>query len=191
MTTSSSGWIGRQAGGGPDQHVHALAGHEPAHRHDQRGLGRHAEPARGPPARCGVVERDEAVGVDAGRDEHDGQATAGGPLALVGRVAAGGDHDLGAAEHPGQGVAGAGHPAGHGDLGAVEDHAVGPGQLGAEVADGQGRVEQDQLGTHPVGGLVDPPRAAAGVGSMHRLVDALDVDRRGRRRTRRRRRAAW
>ena len=69
----------------------------------------------------------------------------------------------------------AGQAAGHGDLGAVEDHVVGQVQRRTDQAERQRRVEHDQLGAE-LGrhGLhaVDHER----VGQQHRLPDPLDQE---------------
>ena len=88
-----------QRGGGLDQDVHPLA-------RARAGSGsRRAAPSAGNPKCCAgrrpfvVIERAEAVDVDAGRHQHARQRPTSGALALGQRVATGGDHQPGASEH--------------------------------------------------------------------------------------------
>ena len=105
LTPTTSGDVGGQA--------EARAGRRPARR--RRG--------------------DEAVDVDAGRDDDARQRPAGGALGLGGRVAAGGDDQLGARAAPARAAArAAGQAAGHGDLGAVEHDAVRAAQRAGRAA---------------------------------------------------------
>ena len=145
-----------QAGDGLDEGVEALPGHEPAQpEHQRRGL-REAEAPAGRPALL-VVERDEPVDVDAGRDDDGRQPAPGGPLGLRQRVPAGRHDQPGLAQQAAEQLPAAGDATGDGDLGAVEDEPERPGQAGPEGADGQGRVEQDQLGPDLLRELVDAP----------------------------------
>ena len=118
-------------------------------------------PSTGSPKRrraacaLGVVERTEPLRVDAGRHEHARQRPAGGSLALGERVAAGGDHEAGAAEHVAQHEVRAGQPAGHRDLGAVEHDGVRVPEPWADQTDRQGGIEHHQRRADLVGQVVD------------------------------------
>ena len=70
MATVRSGRLGASRAAASDEHVHALAGHEPAHRHHETPVDGKAEAGAGRRAAPGRVERHEPLGVDAGRDQH-------------------------------------------------------------------------------------------------------------------------
>ena len=123
----------------------------------ERVAGRGRSAARRRPAVVGV-ERAEALGVDAGRDD-DGRAAPrpGGPLGLGRRVAAGGDHERGAAQHPAeQRGASPGSRPGTVTSAPCSDDAVGPLERRPEQPERQGRVEQHELGVDLGGQPVDP-----------------------------------
>jgi hypothetical protein len=96
---------GRPAGGGLDEDVQALAGHEPADADHQAAVLGEAEvpPGRGA---GGVVEGHEPLDVHPGRDDDGGQVGRRPLPALGRRVAAGGHHQAGAAQHPPERLAG-------------------------------------------------------------------------------------
>ena len=131
---------------GPDRRVEALAWHQAA---DAR---RSARQSAGSPkcsrasSRSASVERAEALRVDARRHDRDRQRAAGGVLGLSRRVAAGRDDVAGPAQHPRERLLAAGQPAGHGDLGAVEDHVVRQLQRRPDEAERQRGVEHDEVG---------------------------------------------
>ena len=132
-----------------------------------------------------VVERPEAVGVDTGRHQHARQRTTRGALALGQRVAAGGDHQSGAAEHVTQQEVRSRQPAGHGDLGAVQHDGVRTSEPGPDQPDRQRGVEHHPARAHLVGQRVDPPDERRRgqqdlLAGAHHPVRLLGVPRRGR-----------
>ena len=148
---------------GFDQDIEALAPHEPADPDDHAAVDREAEPLASGLALIGR-ERSEAPAVDA-RVHGDGrQPLAGDPLRLDHRVVAVPDDQLGAPEHAAEQLAGDRHPAGHRDLGAVDEHGVRQVELGADDAEGQGRIEDDELRPELGGALLDVDDAATGSG---------------------------
>ncbi len=71
---------------------------------------------------------------------------------------------------------GPGHPAGHGDFSAVQDHPVGHSEARAEQTEREGGVEQDQIDV-----VLGDATAHVGHGARRREVEdrlgyALDVD---------------
>ena len=154
-----------EAGGGPDQDVHPLAGHEAA---DARHEPWH--PAEARTCRRGLcapigVERAEALAVDAGRDDRDRQDPSGGPLGLVGRITAGGDHDRRTAEDVGERRAHTGVRPGTVISAPCSTSAVRPLQMRAEHAERKRGIEHDQAGVDVVGQTGRSGARSAGVGS--------------------------
>ena len=81
-----------------DQHVHPLAGHQPADAHHQRPVaGSPGRPADAGPLVAGSGH--EPVAVDAGRDLDDGGSGRRPRAGLRRRVAAGGHHEGRVAQH--------------------------------------------------------------------------------------------
>ena len=96
------GAAGGQGGGGLDEHVDALAGHEPADADHERRVGVEAEAAR---ARPGARRRRagwKRSGSTPGRHDDGRQVAARGPARLGRRVAAGGDDQVGRRAAPGR-----------------------------------------------------------------------------------------
>ena len=65
MATVRSGWSGSEQGGGGDQDVESLPGHQPAHADDHLAVGRQAGVDAGLPPLLGA-QRPEPVDVDPG-----------------------------------------------------------------------------------------------------------------------------
>ena len=111
MATREVGWRGGERGRRPDEHVHPLAGHEPAEAHDERPVGGQPEVlARGAPAPRRRADGSARCRRPGGTSTL-GSGRPGGPLALRQRVATGGDHEPGASEHVAQQEVRAGQPA--------------------------------------------------------------------------------
>src|SRR5438105_1125833 len=95
------GSLRRQSRRGADQHIHAFARDQPAYAHDQPGGYRKAEDA----ARLlpfVVRHRDEAAGVDAGRNDNDGDPLTGQDAGAGCGVVASSHDDRRARQHAAQ-----------------------------------------------------------------------------------------
>ena len=147
--------IGPQFDTRPDERVHALAGHEARNRRDERAVGRETEASPGGGLLGGGL-RPEAFDVDTGRhDRARRQRSAERSLALGSRIAAGCDHSGRTGEHTVEQTTGTGHTAGNRDLRTVQNDAVGPIEVGADQAGGNGRIDDDDLGVVGLGELID------------------------------------
>ena len=145
-----------------DQHVEALAWHQAAHPEHQRPVGIQPEGAPGL-GTDRVVDRVEALDVDAGRHDHPAQRATCGPLGLARRVVPRRHDSGGSAQHPAAELPAAGEAAGHRHLGAVHDGDVRRGrQARAEVPERQPRVEEDHVGLDLARQRVDAPRQRRG-----------------------------
>ena len=163
-----------EGGGGIDQHIEALPGHEAAEpqQHRRRRIEPETLPRRRPRV---IIERREPVDIDARRD-HDGrQWSAGGMDRLGRRIATSGDDDPGTAQHPAEHPTRTGESARHGDLGTMDDHAVRPFESRPQPAERQCRIEQHEVGTDLVGETIDAPHQRVGRQQPAGAV-ALDPD---------------
>ena len=121
-----------------------------------------------------VVERVEAIGVDAGRHDGDRQRAAGGPLGLLPGVLPCRDDVAGPTQHDAERLLRPRQAAGNGDLGAVQHDVVGQGERRSDEPERNGRVEHDEVGTEVGGQLVDAAHHQR-VRQQHLLGHALDA----------------
>ena len=133
-----------QPGDRVDEHVEALARHQPAHARARAGGRRRARTRVAYRDAFGGVDGPEAIDVDARRDDHSAERAPRRVHRLARRILARGDDARRAAQHARRRAARAGQPAGHRDLGAVHDDDVGRGAAGAAragraAATGRGR----------------------------------------------------
>ena len=126
-------------------------------------------------AALGGRQRPEGGGVHAGRDDHHGDPGSH-PRRLPRRVRAGGDDARRPPQHGRQERAADGEAGGHGQLGPVDDHGVGDPEAGPEHPEGQGRVEDDEVGTGRGRRPADPAGRRRG-GQQHRQRGPLDGER--------------
>jgi hypothetical protein len=136
---------GSQSGGRVDEHVKPFSRNKTTQPEDDL-VARSNSKAGADLSPALIGDWNEALRVDSGRHDHDGERLPGGPLSFSGGIPPGGDDNARVAQHPGQHRPSDRKTARNSDLGAMKDHSIGAIKTRTELAKRKRRIKKNNVG---------------------------------------------